>query len=74
MDKRLKEELKNFGYIESENEIICPYCGFILLDSVNKYDKDSEFECPECSKISELESEHTLTFKTKIKKSKLIKE
>ena len=63
-----KYDFKNYaekeGRVTRDDEIMCPYCGFVLEDDVFEYHDTSTFQCPECDKKSDLSVEYTAHFTT----------
>lgn len=45
------ERLKN----EYEDNIVCPYCGYIEPESYDFNEDENFYECPECGRVSRLE-------------------
>ena len=55
---------ENGGSIRRDDDIMCPYCGYVLEDDTYEYHNDKSFDCPECGKTSDLEVEYTTHFTT----------
>jgi len=56
-------EAKENGRISRDNEIMCPYCGYVDSDSWEHNDS-STYNCPECGEESELNVEYTANYTT----------
>lgn len=46
-------------------EIVCPWCGYMIRDSWELRDYDDEYPCPECGKIFEYERNVEVTYTSK---------
>jgi hypothetical protein len=43
----------------------CPHCGYeVDPGDAYRYDKDDEFNCPRCEKVSDLEVDRKVTYTT----------
>jgi DNA-directed RNA polymerase subunit RPC12/RpoP len=55
--------------IQSDDEIVCPYCGSFFPDYDGTYSESNcdEIECDECGKTFEVTADITITYTTKRK-------
>lgn len=63
--ERDKKTALEDGSITRDNEIMCPYCGYVEEDSCD-YHNSSLFHCYECEKESELSIDYTPHFTTTV--------
>lgn len=53
--------------------ITCPICGYKDADSWEISPIETEYDCPNCGAVLELEVEHTVTYTTNVKEKPTIK-
>lgn len=58
----MKKEEKE---VYSEDELTCPYCGFVYSDSWELYDSSDEEYCEECGNVFSYERIVTCTYQSK---------
>ena len=66
-DRERKQEFeysKKEGKATRDDEIMCPYCGYVDTTDIWECHNSKSFECPECEKESELSVEYTAHFTT----------
>lgn len=52
------------GSCTRDDEIMCPYCGYVQDQDVFEMHDSTSFTCPECDKESDLDKEYTTHFTT----------
>ena len=67
MKEVYKDELETFGEIETEDKIVCPYCGneheldSEYFESSSEYDEE-DFQCYSCEKFFKVHAEVRFEF------------
>ena len=52
------------GKITRDDDIMCPYCGYVVDSIDGEMHSSSTWECPECEKESDLSVDYTAHFTT----------
>lgn len=58
-------EFKNSdGSCKRDDEIMCPYCGYVEEDDCYESNNSKSWDCPECGKTADLDVEYTTHYRT----------